>query len=227
MPLTRLARRAMLATVVAATTACAPGHADTPSSPPPGTTTATSTAPSGARAALDTLRVAASGPMTGYSDKQFPHWISQRAAGKGCDTREVVLKRDGRAVTVNTDCSPVSGTWISPYDNETWTKASDVDIDHVVPRGNAWISGAATWTPQQRTEFANDLVRPELIAVTDNLNQQKRDKSPDQWKPPLVSYWCTYATNWITVKAHWHLTITDAEKTALADMLRRCPAPPR
>ncbi|MEU4673941.1 HNH endonuclease family protein [Amycolatopsis sp. NPDC023774] len=169
---------------------------------------------------LAELRVAPRGAMTGYTDKQFPHWISQ---GHNCDTREVVLQRDGRDVRVDKNCHPVAGTWTSPYDGETWTNSSDVDIDHVVPRAQAWVSGAAAWMLQRRTDFANDLTRPELLAVTDNLNQQKRDLAPDQWKPPLVSYWCTYATDWITVKHFYSLTITTAEKTALTDMLGHCP----
>jgi hypothetical protein len=78
-----------------------------------------------------------------------------------------------------------------PYDGATWTAASDVDIDHVVPLKNAWISGASSWTTTKRESFANDLTRPQLIAVTDNVNQSKSDKSPDVWKPPLTSYHCT------------------------------------
>jgi hypothetical protein len=53
--------------------------------------------------------------------------------------RETVLKRDGTGVVTASDCSASSGTWISPYDNEKWTAASDVDIDHMVPLANAWI----------------------------------------------------------------------------------------
>ncbi|KLJ10931.1 hypothetical protein EMPG_13749, partial [Blastomyces silverae] len=61
----------------------------------------------------------------------------------------------------------------------------DVDIDHVVPLSNAWKSGAAGWTTARRREFANDLVNPQLIAVTDNVNQQKSDAGPEEWKPPI------------------------------------------
>ena len=73
----------------------------------------------------------------------------------------------------------------TPYDGANWTAASDLDIDHVVPLKNAWISGAWAWTSSKRESFANDLADPQLIAVTDNVNQAKGDKSPDAWKPPL------------------------------------------
>ena len=157
--------------------------------------------------------------MDGYSREKFPHWASQ---GNSCDTREVVLKRDGKDVKTGKDCNPTSGSWTSIYDGDTWTKPTDVDIDHMVPLGQAWASGAKSWTTEKRGQFANDLTRPQLFAVTDNVNQQKSDKAPDQWKPPLVSFWCTYATDWIVVKHYYGLNVTDAEKTALTDMLRRC-----
>ncbi|MEQ0565568.1 DUF1524 domain-containing protein [Amycolatopsis sp. NEAU-NG30] len=185
----------------------------------PATTAAPPVAPAEARTELAALKIAVRGTMDGYSREKFPHWDKVDA---NCDVREQVLKRDGQDVTTSADCAPKSGTWVSPYDGATWHKASDVDIDHMVPLGQAWISGAKTWTQQRREQFANDLVRPQLHAVTDNVNQQKGDKAPDQWKPPLVSYWCTYAIDWIVVKRNYGLTITVPERTALETMLGHC-----
>ncbi|KAH9907132.1 hypothetical protein F4778DRAFT_777579 [Xylariomycetidae sp. FL2044] len=153
-----------------------------------------------------------------YDRDLFPHWIESG----GCSTRESVLKRDGTGVTVGSDCYPTKGTWKSPYDGASWTAASDVDIDHMVPLKNAWISGASKWTTAQRQAFANDLVRPQLWAVTDEVNSAKSDKSPDSWKPPLSSFYCTYAKSWVAVKDYYDLTITSAEKTALTSMLNTC-----
>ena len=157
--------------------------------------------------------------MGGYSREKFPHWAT--VSGE-CDTREEVLERDGQDVRTDAQCRPTSGTWHSPYDGGTWTKASDVDIDHTVPLGQAWESGAASWTNDQRKVFANDLTRPQLKAVTDNVNQAKGDKAPDEWRPPLQSDWCVYATDWITVKRYYQLTVTSEERAALEDMLKHC-----
>jgi hypothetical protein len=95
-----------------------------------------------------------------------------------CNTREGVLKRDGRGVVVTSACTATSGSWPSPYDGATWSAPSDVDIDHVVPLKNAWLSGAWAWTTAKRESFADDLVNPQLIAVTDNVDQSKGDRSP-------------------------------------------------
>jgi hypothetical protein len=112
---------------------------------------------------------------------------------------------------------------VSPYDGATWINATDVDIDHMVPLKNAHESGGWAWDTATRRAYANDLTdHDHLLAVTDNVNQSKGDRAPDEWKPPLVSDWCTYATDWIAIKVHWHLTATQAEYDALQGMLATC-----
>ncbi|MEV4311723.1 HNH endonuclease family protein [Actinocrispum sp. NPDC049592] len=181
---------------------------------PPGIPSATT-----ARSELASLTVRADGSMTGYSRDLFPHW---HLVSGTCDTRETVLKRDGTNVVTSSSCAATAGRWYSPYDGATWTAASDVDIDHVVPLAAAWRTGASSWTTSKREQFANDLSSPQLIAVTDNVNQAKGDKTPDVWKPPLTSYWCTYARMWIASKYKWALTVNSSEKSALSSMLDRC-----
>ncbi|MET8853069.1 HNH endonuclease family protein [Amycolatopsis sp. NPDC004625] len=212
MPTRRAVRHSF--TVLAVTAVLSGTLAGVAAATPPGIPSATT-----AKSELATLTVKADGSQTGYSRDKFPHWIDQ---GNSCNTREVVLKRDGTNVVTDSSCAATSGKWFSPYDGATWTAASDVDIDHVVPLADAWRTGASSWTTAQRQAYANDLTDPQLIAVTDNVNQEKGDKSPDAWKPPLVSYWCTYAKMWVAVKYKFKLTINSAEKTALTDMLGRC-----
>ncbi|KAM0434691.1 hypothetical protein ACHAPT_003790 [Fusarium lateritium] len=195
----------------------ASGALAAPAPAPPGIPTAST-----ARSLLSGLTVASSTNVDTYDRDLFPHWETVEGA---CNTREFVLQRDGTNVQVNSACAATSGSWRSPYDGATWTQASDVDIDHMVPLQNAWIppkSGAASWTTSKRKEFANDITRPQLWAVTDNVNQAKGSDTPADWKPPLTSFYCTYAKSWIQVKSYWKLTITTAEKSALGDMLNYC-----
>ncbi|PWU57229.1 hypothetical protein DLJ47_03215 [Micromonospora sp. S4605] len=172
-----------------------------------------------AQSQLNALRVAAQGSTSGYSRDLFPHWITISGS---CNTREQVLKRDGTSVVVDSSCAATSGRWYSPYDGATWYAASDVDIDHVVPLAEAWRSGANSWTTSRRQSFANDLTRPQLIAVTDNVNQAKGDQDPSTWQPPRSAYRCTYSKMWITVKYTWGLTLQSSEKSALQSMLNTC-----
>jgi Protein of unknown function (DUF1524) len=172
-----------------------------------------------ALAQLDTLSVAAWSSMSGYSRARFPHWSSQ---GGGCDTRDVVLKRDGKSVLTGDACKVTRGTWFSAYDGKSISDPQDLDIDHMVPLANAWRTGAKEWTDAQREQFANDLTNPQLLAVTLSTNRSKGDQDPSQWKPPRHEYWCVYAQRWVAVKSYWKLRVTAEERTALRDMLGTC-----
>ncbi|MFI6055066.1 DUF1524 domain-containing protein [Streptomyces violascens] len=172
-----------------------------------------------ARYELGDLNVEAPHSMTGYSRAMFPHWAKQYGE---CDTREVVLQRDGQNVVQDDKCRAVQGTWHSEYDGKALTAASQVDIDHMVPLAAGWRAGADRWDTARRKQFANDLDHSQLIAVSAASNRSKGDQTPDLWKPPLRSYWCTYSRAWIDVKHVYQLNVTEAEKTALREMLDTC-----
>jgi hypothetical protein len=171
-----------------------------------------------ARTYLASLTVATEN-RTGYDRDLFPTWITISGT---CNTREYILKRDGTNVVTNSACTATSGSWYSVYDGATWTAASDLDIDHLVPLAEAWDSGARNWTTAQRQAFANDVTRPQLIAVTDNVNQSKSDQDPAEWMPPLTSYACTYVRAWVQVKYYYDLSVDTAEKAKLTSVLSGC-----
>jgi putative cell wall-binding protein len=171
-----------------------------------------------AQQVLNSLTTAA--PITaGYDRSLFVHWID--ADGNGCDTRqEVLIAESLTPVVKGAGCSILSGTWFSWYDGATWTNPADVDIDHFVPLGEAWQSGANSWTPDQRRAYANDLGYAfDLEAVTDNVNQSKGDSDPATWMPPAAVTACRYATDWVLVKYRWNLSVDSAEKAALSSIL--------
>jgi hypothetical protein len=200
---------ATLAAVAVATLTAVPADATPPGIP----------SKASAQSQLNGLTVATEGSSSGYSRDLFPHWITISGA---CNTRETVLKRDGSNVVVNSSCASTSGSWYSPYDGATWTNAADVDIDHIVPLSEAWRSGASSWTTSRRQSFANDLSHPQLIAVTDNVNQSKGDQDPSTWQPSRTAYRCTYAKMWISSKSFWGLRLQSSEKSALQTMLNTC-----
>jgi hypothetical protein len=181
----------------------------------------TASGSSTAQVQLAELPIGAWHPMAGYSRDRFKHWVTQ---GNGCDTREVVVERDGKDVRKDASCRATSGHWTSPYDNKQINKASDLDIDHMVPLADAWRTGADKWTDERRSQFANDLAAPQLLAVSASSNRGKGDQDPAGWKPANQGYWCTYATNWVIVKHTYQLFVTQAEHDALAQMLATCPS---
>jgi hypothetical protein len=172
------------------------------------------------RVHLEALTVAAPAPNAGYSREQFGRgWAS---LGEGCDVRERVLIRDGRNVKVAKQCRPTSGRWRSIYDGKIIRRPGLIDIDHVVLLAEAWRSGAAAWSADQRERFANHLVDSQLIAVSASSNRSKGDQDPAEWKPPRRVTWCLYSRYWIQVKTTWKLTIDEVEKRAVAGMLDTC-----
>ncbi|MFM8948395.1 MAG: DUF1524 domain-containing protein [Acidimicrobiaceae bacterium] len=157
---------------------------------------------------------------SGYRRSLFVHWSD--LDGNGCDTREDVLKRDSisKPQVDPYRCYVVAGDWYSKYDGKTLSDRSDVDIDHVVALKEAWDSGAWAWSMTQRQAFANDLTdRRTLIAVSDRVNASKSDKDPSNWMPPLKSYWCTYLSDWISVKARWGLSMDQSEFGRIKNLL--------
>ena len=128
-----------------------------------------------ARSILLKLTVRAESGSTTYSRTYFKHWID---ANRDCqDTRAEVLIAESKVTpryTTTRRCTVATGKWYSYYDGATWTKASDVDIDHLVPLKEAWKSGARLWSVSNRTRYANDLgFAATLIAVTDLRNRPR------------------------------------------------------
>jgi len=159
-------------------------------------------------AAIDRLAVAEPRAATAYERTQFPHWVE---ITMGCDTRCTVLDRQR---------SPAG--WLSAYDGYVATRAGELEIDHVVPLAEAWVSGASTWTLARRRAFANDLRGAELLAVSSWSNRAKGAADPATWRPPDPRWWCAYADAWVSVKVRWTLTADPAEVDALHDMAERC-----
>jgi hypothetical protein len=121
------------------------------------------------------------------------------------------------------NCTVRTGRWIDPWSGVVATAARDFQIDHTVPLGNAWRSGAWSWTREQRVAYANDLADPDhLVLIRAPENESKGDDGPEVWRPPDRSSWCRYALDWDHIKATWHLTATRAEWTALQEMSATC-----
>ncbi len=179
---------------------------------------------------LETLPVKGRAPKTGYTRAQFgPTWAD--VDRNGCDTQNDILKRDltslvFRAKTRN--CVVESGTLIDRYSGETINfvrgniSSMEVQIDHVVALSNAWQTGAFKLTAEQRRALANDPLN--LFAVKGRLNSQKGDGDAATWLPPLKSFRCSYVAQQIAVKAKYSLWVVAPEKTAMVNILAKCPA---
>ncbi len=164
-----------------------------------------------------------------YNRKAFgPAWADEDH--NGCDTRNDILARDlarPRFKPGTHDCVVLSGTLAEPYTGSViefqrgHDTSSLVQIDHVVALMDAWRSGAWNWDAATRQRFAND--PQNLLAVDGQENQEKGASSADQWLPPNRNFHCAYVTQQIEVKSQWGLSVTSAEREAMAKALLQCP----
>lgn len=176
---------------------------------------------------LNELRVEApSGPA--YNRDLFVE--GQDLDGDGCRTRQEVLIEESQIPAVVAEgCDVVSGQWLSAYDNVLHVDPAAVEMDHLVALKEAWVSGAWTWTDAQRTAFSNDIGDARsLRMVTAAVNTAKSDKDPAGWLPTasLPAVRCTYVSDWVAVKWRWNLSIDEAEKSAVQNVLAGCGSQP-
>lgn len=151
-----------------------------------------------------------------------PAWTDDTAAPlahNGCDTRNDVLQSSLTNVTLRpgtNGCVVESGTLLDPYTGEQVefikSRASEVQIDHLIPLAYAWRHGAGEWPLDKREAFANDPAN--LRATIGSVNQSKSDSGPEEWMPAAGQ--CGYATAFASVAADYGLSITAGDRDVLA-----------
>ena len=168
---------------------------------------------------LAVLPVAVEAKSDTYNRDFFKHWVSKN--NTGCDTRFAVLEEEAVSGFAKSGCDVTKGEWFSEYEGATVTKASTLDVDHMVPLAEAWRSGASEWDSATREAYANDLSNPNaLIAVTASSNRSKSDDDPNNWMPDTDA--CVYLSKWVGVKYEWKLTLDQAEKDDIVKFLSFC-----
>ncbi|MFB6846167.1 HNH endonuclease family protein [Streptomyces sp. NPDC056373] len=181
-----------------------------------------------ARKLVAELIVKGRGPKTGYERDKFGYAWMDTADGvplarNGCDTRNDLLKLHGRNVQfrAGSDCVVVSMDLYDPYTGKdiAWkkAKATEVQIDHVVPLSYAWQMGASRWSKEKREQLANDVLN--LLPVSGSTNSAKRDSGPASWLPPNKSIRCSYAVRFAQVAEKYGLPVTAPDKSM---MLKQC-----
>ncbi len=134
---------------------------------------------------------------TGYNRKSWAHWSD---FDSDCmNTRhEILLEQADGLVTKSPDgCYISMGSWNDPFSGKTLVRASDLDVDHIVPLKWASDHGGLMWGAAKKERFANDPLN--LLAVDDGLNQSKGAKGPTQWMPPNHTFRCEYLGLWQSV----------------------------
>ncbi|MEI0566546.1 HNH endonuclease family protein [Brachyspira pulli] len=146
--------------------------------------------------------------VTRYNRDDWGNWIDED--NDGLNTRHEVLARESLVKPVISNNRVISGKWYDKFTGKYFTNAKDLDIDHLVPLKNAYISGASNWSEEKKNKYYNYLKNENhLAAVSKGANRSKGDKSPVEWLPPNEEYQCEYVREWFKIKTDWGLTIED------------------
>jgi hypothetical protein len=115
--------------------------------------------------------------------------------------------------------------YYSQYDNDCYTAAEygskkkaahQLDIEEIVSRKEAWVSGAYAWSTSKRHSFTSYATnRENLTPVTSSLNRSKGAENVTEFVPPYKPDRCHFITATADVKSHFGLSVTKKEKTAL------------
>lgn len=143
-----------------------------------------------------------------YNRNEWGNWIDED--NDGLNTRNEVLARESLIKPIISNDKVISGKWYDKFTGKYFNNPRDLDIDHLIPLKNAYMSGASNWSKKKKNQYYNYLKNENhLIAVSRGANRSKSDKSPIEWLPPNKEYQCEYVREWYKIKTYWGLTIED------------------
>jgi hypothetical protein len=156
--------------------------------------------------------------------RHFGTWLPGASTPRCVNTRGQVLERDSaQQVEMNpSGCTVKSGLWHDPYTGTDITEASKVQVDHVVPLKNAYLSGAWKWDRRTRCAYANFMANGfHLLTVSGHENMSKGDGTPAEWMPPNTEFTCTYLRDWLEIKLIWGLIMNPDESAAIKTLFAK------
>lgn len=174
---------------------------------------------------LDRLEVKGRAPKTGYARTEF---YSSWPTVDGCSLRQRIIKREFGDTAILDGCTVIAGEFDEPYTGQhlKFTAKDEISkgiqIDHIVALSDAWQKGAQYMEKDTRYQIATDPLN--LIAVDASANQQKSDGDAATWLPSNKKFRCAYVARQVSVKYKYSLWVTEAEKSAIANILESCPS---
>ena len=148
-------------------------------------------------------------------------WIDED--GDCQNLRHEMLIRDTLSdiiFTTSNRCTVNTGRWLDPYTGIYINRASDLDVDHVVPLAYAHANGAAGWPGTKKQSFAMD--ETNLLLVDDGENQSKGAKGPSEYLP-RKEFQCDYVKIWQMVSTKYNLQLPAKDLHILRTVLAGCP----
>lgn len=155
-----------------------------------------------------------------FLEDDWPYW--EFTGGSCQDTRAQVLAITSKVpVTYSNprNCVVREGLWIDPYTGEEYTRAAQLEIDHIIPPVYANSSNGYRWDDQTRLSFSNDLLN--LIPVSREIHRKKRARSIGSWRP-REEFQCEYAGAWRDVAKKYELRLFGKDSSRINRILEEC-----
>ncbi len=105
------------------------------------------------------------------------------------------------------------------YTGVYYDHVREVQVDHIVAKREAHDSGACAWAPSARRAFVRDLENLALASPTLDLGA-KAGHDAAEWLPDFNRCW--YAGAVVAVRLKYELTVDEAERDALEEVLSGC-----
>jgi hypothetical protein len=142
-------------------------------------------------------------------------------------TRQEMLILTSRTTVSYTNprnCVVRTGEWYDEYTGKSFTVATQLELDHIIPRLYAHTHGGDQWTPGQKLAFSNDPMN--LLLVERREVRRKRDDGPDRYMPPREEYHCQYVRTWEALAEKYDLQLETRDRNKIIRVLRDCPELP-
>ena len=154
-----------------------------------------------------------------YLKEDWEYW---QIAG-GCKTvRTAVLENTSKVPVTWTNprqCEIREGLWIDEYTGEEFTRAAQLEIDHIIPPKYANATNGYQWEFAKRVAFANDPFN--LIPVGRETHRKKRERGIGDWQP-REEFECDYAQAWYQVSEKYDLDLFARDTSRMNKILDDC-----
>ncbi len=155
-----------------------------------------------------------------YNPDDWPYW---EFVGGSCKTvRTMILETTSKVPVTWTNprqCEIREGLWVDDYTGEEFTRAAQMEIDHIIPPQYADASNGYQWEYGKRAGFANDPLN--LIPVGRETHRKKRERGIGDWQP-REEFTCDYAQNWKDVAEKYDLDLFAEDTSRITKVMENC-----
>ncbi|MDD9894950.1 MAG: hypothetical protein OXU24_04075 [Gammaproteobacteria bacterium] len=118
------------------------------------------------------------------------------------------------------NCVVRTGEWLDEYTGEIFEVATQLEIDHVIPRMYAHTHGGDRWMPEMKLQLSNDPMN--MVLIERREVRRKRDRGPSRYLP-REEFQCEYVALWAQISEKYDLQLSTRDSSTISRILDDCP----